>query len=423
MLSWALTAPGLRHELTYQAGMAFVGAVVFVGIAALTRQHQRPYSATVFYLLLGVLGVLGSVLLGFAGIGRLDPVADHRVFERVTELALIVAVFGAGLAVERQIARYSLKLVLALLAVLMPATILAITAYGITAMGLPLGAPVLLGAVLAPTDPVLAGDLGLGPPNSPHQGEPRFSLHTEAAANDGLASPFVLLGLFIAGQGHTTWLGTWVIQDVLYGVGVAVLLGIATGWLSATAIEHYRSRELFSPALDGFLAPAFAVIIYAIAQATGTYGLLAVFIAGIAFARRDQGHELHLRLHRGAELTGRLLEMAIILTVGASLTRDGLAAPGVSGWLLAPVLIFIVRPVLVYLIAQRGPLEPPARRFLGFFGVRGVAAVYYATVVTASHQLPAAQTTRLVWTTLACVAISIVVHGVTATPLSRRWLR
>jgi NhaP-type Na+/H+ or K+/H+ antiporter len=420
VLSYGLTAPGLPHELAYQAGIAFVGAVVCIGIATLTRQHQRPYSATVFYLL---LGLLASVLLGIAGIERLGPIADHRVFEHVTELALVVAVFGAGLAVERHIARYSLVLVLMLLVIVMPLTILAIAAYGMTAMGLPLGAAILLGAVLAPTDPVLAGDLGLGAPGSPHQGEPRFSLHTEAAANDGLASPFVLLGLFIVGRGQSSWLGTWVLQDIIYGVGAAVVLGIAAGWLSATALQRSRSRELFSPTLDGFLAPACAVIIYAIGQAIGTYGLLAVFIAGITFSRRDQGHELGPRLHQGAELTGRLLEMAIILMIGASLTSAGLAVPGLSGWLLAPLLIVIIRPLLVYLVTHRGPMKRHARWFLGFFGVRGVAAVYYATIVTGSHQLSAAQTSRLVWTTLACVAVSILVHGVTATPLTQRWLR
>ena len=420
MVSYGLAAPGLPHELAYQAGLVFIGAVVCIGIAALTRQHQRPYSATVFYLL---LGLLGSVLLGIAGIGRLDPIADHRVFEHVTELALAVAVFGAGLAVERQIARYSLVLVLTLLVIVMPLTILAIAAYGMTAMGLPLSAAVILGAVLAPTDPVLAGDLGLGPPGSPPQGEPRFSLHTEAAANDGLASPFVLLGLFIAGRGHGSWVGTWLVQDVIYGVGAAAALGVAAGWLSATALRQSRSRELFSPGLDGFLAPAFAVIIYAIGQAMGTYGLLAVFIAGITLSRRDEDHELGPRLHHGAELTGRLLEMAIILMIGASLTSAGLAVPGPSGWLLAPLLIIIIRPVLVDLVTQRGPITRPARLFLGFFGVRGVAAVYYATIVTSSHQLSAAHTSRVVWTALVCVTVSIVIHGVSATPLSRRWLR
>lgn len=399
--------------------MVFVGAVVLVGIAALTRQHQRPYSATVFYLL---LGVVGSVLLGATGVGRLDPVADHVVFEHVTELALAIAVFGAGLAVERHVARYSRWLVILLLVVVMPATILAIAGYGMTAMGLPFGAAILLGAVLAPTDPVLAGELGLGPPRSPHQGEPRFSLHTEAAANDGLASPFVLLGLFIAGYRDTSWLGTWILQDVLYAVGGALLIGMLAGWLAAAASKQVRSRELFSPNLDGFLSPALAVIIYAAAQAIGTYGLLAAFVAGITFSRRDHAHQLDLRLYQGAELAGRLLEIAIILLIGASLTISGLATPKLSGWLLAPLLILIVRPALVYLISQRGPLDRQARLFLGFFGVRGVAAVYYATIVTSSHQLTPQQTNRLVWTTFVCVAVSIITHGVSATPLTRRWL-
>lgn len=400
--------------------MVFVGLVVFVGIAALTRQHQRPYSATVFYLL---LGVAGSVLLGVTGGDRLDPVADHVVFEHVTELALAIAVFGAGLAVERHVERSSVWLVILLLVVVMPATIAAIAGYGMIAMGLPFGAAILLGAVLAPTDPVLAGELGLGPPRSPHQGEPRFSLHTEAAANDGLASPFVLFGLFIAGQGGTSWLGTWALQDVLYGIGGALLIGIPAGWLAAAASAQVRSRELFSPNLDGFLAPALAVIIYAAAQAVGTYGLLAAFVAGITFSRRDRAHQLVTRLHQGAELAGRLLEMAIILLLGASLTAAGLRTPELSGWLLAPLLILIVRPALVHLVTNRGTLDRHARLFLGFFGVRGVAAVYYATIVTSSHQLPPAQTSRIVWTTLACVAVSILAHGISATPLTRRWLQ
>jgi NhaP-type Na+/H+ or K+/H+ antiporter len=420
VLSLAVVAPGLPRQAAYGAGMAFVGVVLFVGVAALTRQHQRPYSATVFYLL---LGALGSVLLGATGVGRLDPVVDHVVFERVTELALVIAVFGAGVAIERQVSRYSLALVLLLLLVVMPVTILVIAGFGMAAMGLPLGAAVLLGAVLAPTDPVLAGELGLGPPSSAQQGEPRFSLHTEAGANDGLATPFVLLGLFIAGQGGAGWLGSWVLKDVAYGIGAALVLGIALGCLSAGAIHALRARELFSPHLDGFLAPAFAFVVYGIAQAIGAYGLIAVFAAGITFRRRDTSDELDIRLHQGAELAGRLLEMAVLLLLGTSLTLTGLAAPKPSGWLLALLLIFVLRPVLVYLITHHSPLDRPSRLFLGFFGVRGVAAIYYTTLVAASHQLPHAQTDRIVWTTLVCVALSIIIHGITATPLTCRWLR
>ncbi|HET9074196.1 MAG TPA: cation:proton antiporter [Solirubrobacteraceae bacterium] len=416
---FALSAPGLHGDALYAAGMAFVGLVVLVGVVALTRQGQRPYSATVFYLL---LGVLASVGLHVAGVVQLDPLGDHVVFQRITEVALVVAVFGAGLSVEHRVRRYSRSLVVLLLVVVMPLTILAIAAYGMVAMGLPVGAAVLLGAVLAPTDPVLAGDLGLGPPGSELRGEPRFSLHTEAAANDGLASPFVLLGLFVAGRGGTGWLGRWVLLDLLYGVGVALIVGIGLGFLAAEVTERARARGLLSPGLDGFLAPAWAVIIYAAAQSIGTYGLLAVFLAGITFTRRDRGHQLNERFHHGSELTGRLFEMAILLLLGASLTLSGLGQPGVSGWLLAPLVIVVLRPALVWLVCLGGPLGSRGRLFLGFFGVRGVAAVYYATVVVSSHQLSPALTSRVVWTTLVCVSVSVLVHGVTAGPLSRHWL-
>ena len=137
------------------------------------------------------------------------------------------------------IAGRSKLVIAALLLVVMPLTIAAITAFGMLALGLPLSAALLLGAVLAPTDPVLAGDVGLGPPGAEDQGEPRLSLHTEAGINDGLASPFVIVGLFVATRAGTSWLGEWRLRDVLYAVGVALLIGVAAGWLIAVAIAAY----------------------------------------------------------------------------------------------------------------------------------------------------------------------------------------
>jgi NhaP-type Na+/H+ or K+/H+ antiporter len=191
LLTAAALAPGFHLGGDYPLGVLFVGCVLFIGIAALSRQNDRPYSASVFYLSLGVLASVGLVVLG---VGRLDLISDHVVFEHVTELALVIAVFSAGLAVEREISRRSKRVIAALLLVVMPLTIAAITAFGVIAMDLPFAAALLLGAILAPTDPVLAGDVGLGPPGGENQGEPRLSLHTEAGINDGLGSPFVLIG-------------------------------------------------------------------------------------------------------------------------------------------------------------------------------------------------------------------------------------
>ncbi len=410
-------SPGFHLGDSYALGLLFLGAVLFVAIGALSRQNERPYSASLFYL---ALGGVASVGLGLVEVPRLDPVTNHKILERVAELALIIAVFGAGLAVERDVARRSKWVIAMLVLVVMPLTIVAIAAFGVLAMGLSLGAAVLLGAILAPTDPVLAGDVGLGPPGGDDQGEPRLSLHTEAGINDGLASPFVLLGVFLAERGGLSWVGEWALSDVAYAIGVAVLLGVLAGRMIAASVVWMRARQLLSADLDGFFAPASALAVYGAAELLGTYGLLAVFAAGIAFRRYEFEHEVNRRVHHGGEIAGRFLELAVLLLLGSMVTIEGLGLPGVAGWLLAPLLVFVIRPALVFGVTDRRFLDLRGRAFLGFFGVRGVAALFYAAVVVESGVLSGAEAEKVVWTTIVCVVVSVVVHGISATPLARR---
>jgi NhaP-type Na+/H+ or K+/H+ antiporter len=228
--------------------------------------------------------------------------------------------------------------------------------------------------------------------------------------------------MFVATHSGTGWLDTWVLSDVLYAVGVAILIGIAAGWGIAAAIQRLQTNDILSRELDGFFAPATALVVYGAAELLGTYGLLAVFAAGIAFRRHEFDHEINARIHHGAETAGRLLELAVLLLLGSTLTTSGLKVPGVAGWLLAPLLILIIRPVLVLAVTSRRFLDLRGRLFLGFFGVRGVAALYYATIVAETGDLSHADTTKVIWTTVVCVAVSITIHGITATPLTRRLL-
>ena len=138
-----------------------------------------------------------------------------------------------------------------LLVVVMPLTILAIALFGMWAMGLSFGAALLLGAVLAPTDPVLAGDVGLSGPGGEVYGEPRLSLHTEAGFNDGLASPFVVLGLFVAAEGGTGWLAEWLAADLLYGAGAGLALGAAAGFAAAALLTRARDAVPLSGGARG----------------------------------------------------------------------------------------------------------------------------------------------------------------------------
>jgi NhaP-type Na+/H+ or K+/H+ antiporter len=210
--------------------------------------------------------------------------------------------------------------------------------------------------------------------------------------------------------------------DLLYGAGVALALGAAAGFAAAAMLTRARSRGLVAGRLEGVATVAAMLGLYAAVQAIDAYGLLAVFAAGFAFRRYEFDHEMHRPVHHGAEDAGHLLELVVLVLLGTMLTSAGLGAPGVAGWLLAPLLLLVIRPALVFATAGRGFLDRRRLLFLAFFGVRGVAAVYYAAVVVGAGVLEPAEQQVVVWTTIVCVVASIVVHGLSAEPLTRRWL-
>ncbi len=149
----------------------------------------------------------------------------------------------------------------------------------------------------------------------------------------------------------TGWVGEWVSADLLYAAGFALVLGAAAGIASAWLITRARARGLVATRLDGFVAIGLVLIIYGTVEALDAYGLLAVFAAGFTFRRYEFEHELNRGVHHGAEAAGTTLELLVLLLLGSMLTIDGLAAPGVTGWLLAPILILAIRPALVFATA------------------------------------------------------------------------
>lgn len=407
-------SPGFSFADPWALGILFMGVAVFAAVGALSHQHERAFSASLIYLGLGVVAAGAITALG---IGWLDPVQDASAFEHVTELAVVVALFSAGLKLDRVLTWRSWSSVVRLLGITMPLSIAAVVAFGTGLLGLSLGAAIVLGAALAPTDPVLAGDIGVGPPGDEDEHEPNFALTAEAGLNDGLAFPFVFLGVFVAKGGIGP---EWVLADVLYGVGAGAVLGLGLGHWLARSIVGLRDRELLTPALDGWLAVAAVLAIYGAVETAGAYGFLAVFFGGLAFRRYERGHELNGRVHDGAEIVEKFGELAVILLLGSMLTFDGLAVPGLAGWALALVLIFVIRPLATNVGLLRSTMERPGERaYVAWFGVRGVGSLYYVAVVAGLGVLSPQETRTVVWTAIACVVVSIVVHGMTAGPLNR----
>jgi sodium/hydrogen antiporter len=406
-------SPGFSFADPWALGVLFLGVALFIAVGALSHQEERAFSASLIYLALGGLAAGAITLLG---IDWVDPIQDATFLEHLTEIAILLALFSAGLKLDRELTWRAWGSVARLLGITMPLTILAIVAFGTGLLGLSLGAAIILGAALAPTDPVLAGDIGVGPPGDEDEHEPNFALTAEAGLNDGLAFPFVFLGVAVV---EGTSGVDWAVADFAYGVVVAVVLGALTGIGLAASTIWLRDRGLLSPALDGFVAVGAILATYGLVETVGAYGFLAVFVNGLAGRRYERGHELNARVHDASELVEKFGELAVILLLGSMLTLDGLAEPGLAGWGLALVLVFLIRPVAANIGLVASKMDRPGERaFVAWFGVRGVGSLYYVAVVVGLGVLTAGEASKVVWTAIACVIVSIVVHGITAGPLS-----
>jgi NhaP-type Na+/H+ or K+/H+ antiporter len=237
-------APGFHPIGSFAILLLFLGFVLLAAGRALTLEEQSPYSASVIYL---VLGPAAAVVIHALDLKWVDPFADARLIELLTEFALVVALFASGLTINRPLRWRQWRVAAGLLGLVMPFTIAAGAVFGAIAMALPFGLAVTLGAILAPTDPVLAGTVGLGPPgDSREESDARFNLTAEAALNDGLVSPFVLLGALVIEHGGSGWLGEWAAAALVYATGGALVLSAAEVPIASAPSSNGCSRAMCS---------------------------------------------------------------------------------------------------------------------------------------------------------------------------------
>lgn len=442
--------------------MSFIAAVTILGavllLLALASAYLRwlPVTTSAVCLLLGLgIGPAGLALV------NLDLRQSSHWLERLTEVAVLFSLFGTGIKLRLSFGRSAWRCAYLLAGPVMVLSILGMAILAHYALGLGWGLAMLLGAMLAPTDPVLANMVQVN--NAQDFDRVRFGLSGEAGLNDGTAFPFVFFGLLLIEHGSLDggWVSHWVLKDVLWAVSAGLLIGYGLGRLVGQVMIFLRVRHqdsTLSP--NDFLALALIALAYALADVMGAYGFLAVFAAGLGLRQaevRSTGSEVpsehltqpvighhHLPPERGiaapldeleppqlaagvmmgdimafGSLVERAMEVVLITLLGALLW-------GHWDWRgvgLGLALFCVIRPLAVWVFGGgRALLSRHQRVLLGWFGIRGIGSLYYLSFALVQG-LPEEMAETCISITLTVVALSILLHGVSTQPLLEHYER
>jgi len=439
---------------------AVAGLLLLVMALSDSLLARLPLSTSMLYLAVGA--AVSPLWLDWLHVAA---TSHARALERIAEVVLLLSLFGSGLkmSVGLNDGRWLLPLRLAVLSMLV--TVALIAGAGVAWLGLPLGAAILLGGILAPTDPVLASDVQVAEPTD--RDRLRFALTGEAGLNDGTAFPFVLLGLGLLGLhdlGDSLW--RWLAVDVLWGVAIGIGVGAMLGTLVGRFVLYLRRTHKEAVGLDNFLALGLIGLAYGLASLALGYGFLAVFAAGVALRRIEQRAsgaagttaaepspppaKAEARRRRSADVAAkahadpdtshaeqaatdpqhapaymahamlsfneqieRIAEVVAVLAVGTLLWA--VEWQRVS-WPFVALLLVVIRPVSVLVGLARSKTSRSQRGLIGWFGIRGIGSLFYL-VYAINHGLAPDMAATMVALVLSVVVVSIVVHGISVTPL------
>ena len=366
---------------------------------------------------------IGALLVWspFLPIVGMNPLENRYATERLTEFVVIVSLMGAGLKLDRPVSLRGWRSTWQLVGIAMPLTILGIALLGLTVLGLEIAAALLLGAALAPTDPVLASDVQVGPPQTGKEDEVRFALTSEAGLNDGAAFPFVYLAIAIAlsqTSGNQPFLANWLFGHVLWKIAIGVSIGWLGGKVMGFLVFRLPNRTGLSETKDGFVALGITFLAYGTTELANGYGFLAVFIAAVALRSVERLHHYHESLHTFAEQIERLVMMILLVCFGAAIAEGTIF--GALSWpviVVTALVLFVVRPLSAWVSLLGHPASTPEKAAIAFFGIRGLGSFYYVAYALGQAEFEA---TQIIWVTVCSVVlVSIVIHGVLVTPVMR----
>lgn len=420
-----------------------IGALLLLMALARPLIDRLPVTSTIVYLLIGI--ALGPLWLGAI---RINPIQHVTWLLHGAEIAVVISLFTVGMKLRLPLRDRQLRPALFLASISMLLTIALVASAGVALLGLPLGAAILLGGILAPTDPVLASDVQMRDPLD--RDRLRLTLSVEAGLNDGTAFPFVLLGLELLARDSAASIG-WrrFCLGGLWGVVGGILIGAAVGYSMARLVLHLNAKRGRPFAFGEYLVLGVIGVAYGLAVRLDAYGFLSVFAAGMAVRaaeRHASGHSAAADAAVSAIATGqvpplpaasgatapayfagallatneqleRILEVALVLIVGALFPALPLSPRTL--W-FAALLFLVIRPLAVLPV---GAFSHFSRFELGaaaWFGIRGIGSVYYV-MFAMDRGLPPGLIEPILGLVLGVVALSILVHGISVTPLLNRY--
>ncbi|PZO57479.1 MAG: hypothetical protein DCF15_07030 [Phormidesmis priestleyi] len=389
--------------------------LALLGLSWLPNLKGAKYiNIPLLYFLLAAF--LSSQSLGLPVIDPVNNKLHTVVTEYLTELIVIISLAGAGLAIDRAFRFRTWEIAWRLICIAMPLSIAGAALLGHWLFGLPIADAVLLGACLAPTDPVMAHSVQVGPPNQGGEDPARFGLTTEAGLNDGLAFPFVYLALgFASHNGEVgTWLAGWVAYDFIFRVAMGAAVGVAVGWLLGHYAFRISDESVSEETQEGLFVAAAIFLAYGLAEAFHGYGFLAVFAAAVS-ARQNfsKSNEYHRKPYQFATQLERILAGLLLLALGDFVVTSDLNLLTWRNFLFAALFMLGGR-TLSGVIALVGVQLPRLERWaIAFLGIRGFGSFYYLAYAQNNGTF---ENIELLWSIVTLtVIVSLLIHGNTAT--------
>ena len=362
------------------------------------------------------------------GLPHFNPTVDGfdaLTLEYVTEFIVIASLMAAGIAIDRPVSWKNWGQIWPLLVIAMPLTITAVALLGWWALGLAPASAILLGAALAPTDPVLARSVQVGPPGDNERHDVRFSLTVEAGLNDGLAFPFTYLAIAAAGMASLgMWTLEWAALDLVWRIAAGVLVGWLVGRAGAWYVfergadEEMNDVDSEAPRYstsEGLVVLGTLLLAYGLAEIVEGYGFLAVFVGAVTARQRENASRYHKISHHFIDQIEQIVLVAVLFAFGAMLASGVLDSLTWPAALIGIALVFVIRPISGLLAEANCGLPMVGKLAVAFLGVRGMGSIYYLAYGQNHGEFAELGT---LWATASfAILLSIVVHGIFAGPL------